>query len=310
MTRKDTVALLVLSVIWGSSYLFIAFAAESLPPMTLVAIRLLIGAASLQILLRMRGVRLPREARTLAALAFMGLFNNVIPFTLITWAESPGAQQISSGLAALLIGSAPIFTVIIANFALRDERFTFMRVTGVLIGFVGVLVLVSPTLDGSGGEQSLGGAVATLVASISYAVAITFSRRYLGHIKPIVIGAMQMTFSTLFLIPAALLIEQPQLAAAPARAWYSLLWLGLLGSGIAYVLFFGLIQNIGATRTSIVTYISPGISLILGVVFNGESLHWTLLAGLVLIIGGAIIVNRRMTPSSATRIEALRGTAR
>jgi drug/metabolite transporter (DMT)-like permease len=88
------------------------------------------------------------------------------------------------------------------------------------------------------------------------------------------------------------------------------LWLGLLGSGIAYVLFFGLIQNIGATRTSIVTYISPGISLILGVVFNGESLHWTLLAGLVLIIGGAIIVNRRTTPSSATRIEALRGAAR
>lgn len=310
MTRKDTIALLILSGIWGSSYLFIAFAAESLPPMTLVAIRLLIGAASLQILLRVRGVRLPREARTLAALAFMGLFNNVIPFTLITWAESPGAQQIGSGLAALLIGAVPIFTVIIANFALRDERFTLLRVIGVLIGFSGVIVLVSPTLGVSGGEQSLGGALATLVASMSYAAAITFSRRYLSYVKPIVIGAMQMTFSILFLIPTALLIEQPQLAGVPARAWFSLLWLGLLGSGIAYILFFGLVQNIGATRTSIVTYISPGISLILGIAFNGESLHWTLLAGLVLIIGGAIIVNRRRAPAPVTRVEPLRGTAR
>ena len=299
MNRKDSIALLLLSAIWGSSYLFIAIGAEALPPITLVAIRLLIGAAALQIVLRLRGIRLPRSPKVLAALAFMGLVNNVIPFTLITWAVTPGPQQLNSGLAAVLTAAVPIFTVIIAHFALKDERFTALRALGVLVGFAGVAALMSPRLSGAGGDQSLSGAAAVVGAAISYAVAVTFSRRVLSTLPPIVIGAMQMTWSVLLLIPLSLLVDRPSLADTPARAWFAVAWLGLLGSGIAYILFFRLIQSIGATRTAMVTYLMPVVAVILGAVFNNESIHWTLIAGLLLVVGGAALVNRKPKPRPA-----------
>lgn len=293
MNRKDTLDLLALSAIWGSSYLFIAFAAEALPPITLVALRLLIGAVSLLIILRLRHIPLPTAPKTLAALAFMGLFNNAIPFTLITWAESPGGQQINSGLAALLVGVVPILTVVIANFTLKDERFTTFRVAGALIGFVGVVVLMSPQLATGSGDQSLSGSLAVFAASVSYAISLIFSRRALSHVKPIVIGATQMMWSTSLLLPLAILIEQPQLANVPARAWVSLLWLGLVGASLAYILYFRLIQSAGATRASMVTYISPVVGVILGILFNSETIHWTLIIAAFLIISGAMLVNRK-----------------
>ncbi|MGH2593916.1 MAG: DMT family transporter [Anaerolineae bacterium] len=299
MNRKDTLAVLALSSIWGSSYLFIAIGAESLPPITLVAIRLLIGAAALQIALRLRGIPLPSAPRTLAALAFMGLTNNIIPFTLITWAETPGPQQINSGLAAVLTAAAPIFTVIIAHFTLKDERFTALKVSGVLLGFTGVVVLMSLKLTGFDGDQSLLGALGVVGAAVSYAVAIIFARRVLSKVPPMVIGAMQMTWGTFLLMPLALLVERPSLTGVTAQAWFAVAWLGVLGSGIAYILFFGLVQSIGATRTTIVAYLMPIVAVILGAIFNNESIHWTLIAGMVLIIGGAAIVNRKPKPRSA-----------
>jgi drug/metabolite transporter (DMT)-like permease len=293
MHRKDTIELLVLSGIWGSSYLFIAFGGESLPPITLVAIRLLIGAGALQLVLRLRGIALPRAPKVLAALAFMGLMNNIVPFTLITWAETPGPQQVNSGLAAVLIAAVPIFTTILAHFALKDERFTALRVIGVVIGFAGVVVLMSPRLNGISGDQELLGALAVVAAALAYGVAAIFSRRVLTGVAPIVLGAVQMTWSSLTLLPIALLLERPVLADVTARAWFSVVWLGLLGSGLAYIFYFSLIRNIGATRATIVTYISPIVAVILGALFNAEPIHWTLMVGMVLIISGAVIVNRK-----------------
>ena len=299
MNRTDTLALLVLSAIWGASYLFIAIGTESMPPLTLVGIRLLIGAMALQTVLRLRRIGLPRSRRTLAALAFMGLTNNIIPFTLITWSETPGTHQVNSGLAAVLVAALPIFTVIFAHFALHDERFTAPKVAGVLIGFAGVAVLMSPRFNGESGEQAILGALAVVVASMSYAVAAIFSRRALTGTPPIVLGAVQMTWSVAMLLPLALLIERPPLASVRPEAWFSVAWLGLLGSGIAYILYFGLIQRIGATRTTMLTYLSPIVAVILGAVFNDERLEWTLLAGMALIIGGAALVNRRPKPRLA-----------
>jgi drug/metabolite transporter (DMT)-like permease len=302
MNRKDTLALLLLSAIWGSSYLFIAIGTESLGPITLVALRLSIGALALLTIIRLRGLALPVSRRTWASLAMMGLINNIIPFTLIAWAETPGAHQVSSGLAAVLVAAVPIFTVIFAHFALTDERFTAWKVMGVVLGFLGVIVLMSPRLNG-GGEQGLIGALAVIAASMAYAIAVIFSRRALSGVAPIVLGGVQMLWSAVFLIPVALLVERPMLSEVTLRAWFAVAWLGLLGSGAAYILYFGLIQRIGATRTTIVTYLAPIVAVILGVVFNGESIHWTLIAGMVLIIGGAAIVNRKprsRTPARAT----------
>ncbi|HEY4691766.1 MAG TPA: EamA family transporter [Anaerolineae bacterium] len=299
MNRKDTMALLVLSAIWGSSYLFIAIGTEALPPLTLVTIRLLIGAAALHTVLLARRRPLPRSRKTLAALAFMGLSNNIIPFALIAWSEAPGLHQVNSGLAAVLVAAVPIFTVILAHFALHDERFTALKVSGVLIGFVGVAVLMSPRFNSVAGKQAILGALAVIAASIAYAIAAIFSRRMLGGVQPILIGAIQMTWSVVLLLPVALLVERPSLANVPLRAWFAVGWLGLLGSGIAYILYFGLIQRIGATQTTMVAYISPIVAVILGAVFNEEQIEWALLAGMVLIIGGAVLVNRRPQPRPA-----------
>jgi drug/metabolite transporter (DMT)-like permease len=296
MARRDAIALATLSAIWGSSYLFIAIGTQSLPPITLVAIRLLIGAVALQIVLRVGSIPIPSAPRTLAALAFMGLVNNVIPFTLITWSETPGPQQINSGLAAVLTAAVPIFTVIIAHFVLQDERFTAPKVIGVLVGFAGVIVLMSPRLAGIDRDHSPLGALAVVGAAMSYATAATFSRRALSHVPPIVISATQMTWGSVLMIPLALLVERPSLAGVPVQAWFAVIWLGLLGSGLAYVLFFGLIQRVGATRTTIVTYLMPIMAVTLGAIFNAEPVQWTLVAGMILILGGAVIVNRRSAP--------------
>ncbi len=293
MSRRDTAELVLLSAIWGSSYLFIAVGAESLPPLTLVTIRLLIGAMALHVMLRMRGTQLPRSPRILAALAFMGVTNNIIPFTLITWAEMPGPQQVNSGLAGVLVAAVPIFTTLIAHFALRDERLNAVKIGGVLAGFAGVAVLMSPRLTGVSIGASLTGALAVLVASLSYAVALIFSRRVLSSVAPIVLGASQMTWSVALLVPLVLLVEHPTLAQVPIEAWFAVGWLGLLGSGVAYVLYFGLVQSIGATQTSLVTYLSPIVAVVLGAVFNGEMIHVSLVVGAVLTIGGAALVNRK-----------------
>ncbi len=299
MHRRDSLALLLLSAIWGSSYLFIAIGTESMPPLTLVAMRLLIGAAALHAVRQVRGIPLPRAPKTLAALAFMGLANNIIPFGLITWAETPGPHQVDSGLAAVLVASVPIFSVILAHFVLHDERFTVLTATAVLMGFVGVVVLMSPRFEGESGEQALLGALAVIAASASYAIAAIFSRRALGGTPPIILGAVQMTWSAALLLPVVALIERPALAAVKPDAWFAVAWLGLLGSGIAYILYFGLIQRIGVTRTTMVTYLGPIVAVILGAVFRNEALEWTLLAGMALIIGGAAIVNRRPAPKPA-----------
>jgi len=296
MNRKDWVALLLLSAIWGSSYLFIAKGTESLPPLTLVALRLSIGAGALLAVLILRKAALPRSGKTWIALAFMGMTNNIIPFGLITWAETPGGHQVNSGLAAVLVAAVPIFTVVFAHFALRDERFTGLRVAGVLMGFVGVVVLMSPRLGGEGREQAILGALAVVAASMAYALAIVFARRVLTGTPPIVLGALQMSWSVAMLLPVALLVERPALAQAPFEAWFAVVWLGLLGSGVAYILYFGLMQRVGATRTTMVTYISPIVAVFLGIVFNEEAVHWTLLAGMLLIIGGAAAVNRKPKP--------------
>src|SRR3990172_3209085 len=296
--RKDTLALFVLSGIWGSSYLLIAIGGQSLPPITLVTIRLAIGAVALQSILRLRRAPLPRSRRILAALAFMGLTNNIIPFTLITWAETPGAHQVSSGLAAILVATVPIFTVVLAHFVLRDERFTVWAVAGILLGFAGVLVLMSPRLEGPSGDRATLGALAVIAASLSYAVAAIFSRRVLSGVTPIVIGAMQMTWSVVFLVPTALLFEHADLSQVSPQAWFDVAWLGGLRSGVAYILYFGLIQSVGATRTTLVTYLSPFVAVILGTVFNAEPIYWTLMAGIVLITGGAAMVNRKPRPAS------------
>src|SRR3990172_8134007 len=180
MKLKEWGSFTLLGLIWGSSFLWIKIAVSEIGPFTLVAFRLLFGLAGLLVIMRLQKQSFPRDRRVLLAFLFMGVFNTAIPFTLISWGET----RIDSGLASILNGTVPLFTIVIAHFWLHDEKITLPRIAGLLVGFVGVIVLVSRDIGPQGLVGNLWGQVAVIGGSVCYAVAITFSRKQLRNQPP------------------------------------------------------------------------------------------------------------------------------
>jgi drug/metabolite transporter (DMT)-like permease len=291
MKLREWGAFLLLAMIWGSSFLWIKIAVQEIGPFMLVSFRLLFGLAGLLVVFVSQRRSLPRDRRTLLAFLFMGIFNTALPFTLISWGET----RIDSGVAAILNSSVPLFTIMIAHFWLHDEKITAARIGGLVVGFVGVVVLVSRDFGSSGGQGTsfagVLGQMAVIGASLSYAVALTFSRRYLRGTNPIVQSFMVVLVADALMWLATPAVERPMVFPALPLTWFALAWLGLLGSCTAYLLFFYLNNAWGPTRASLVTYAFPVVGLILGVVFNGEAVDWRLLLGSALVVGGIGVVN-------------------
>jgi drug/metabolite transporter (DMT)-like permease len=310
--RSDATALWLvfgaLSMAWGSSFLFIKIGVEEgLPPLSLVSFRLWIGALFLTIALRVIGGRFPRGRTALRRLAFLSLINVVIPFTLITWGEI----WISSALAGILNGLVPLFVIVLAAFVLRDEPITTNRLAGLIIGFVGAVVLLSPNLGagpaGVDASMSLFGELAIVVASISYACAGVYIRHSIAGqplvavpdadarpLTPVEIGLAQCVISATGTTVLAFVFERSGtiLTLPPSLdAWFAVAWLGIIGSGIAYLLFFRLISAWDATRTSLVTYVMPIVAIALGVILLGERLDLAEILGAALVIGGLVLAN-------------------
>jgi len=283
---------ILLGLIWGSSFLWIKVAlggdgAAGFSPLLLVTFRLAFGLAGLLTLLAVQGLRLPRDGRTLRACAVVGLFNTALPFVLITWGET----RIPSSVASILNGTVPLFTLVIAHFALHDEPLTLSRVAGLVAGFAGVVLLVGRGLGSGAG--SLTGQVAVVTAAISYAAAATYTRRVLRGMSPLLQASTTMLFAVAVVAPATLALEWPLVLPARPMAWVAAAWLGLLGSCTAYLLYFSLINAWGATRASLVTYVFPVVGLLLGILILDEPTDWRLLAGTALIVAGIVIVNAR-----------------
>src|SRR5574337_574210 len=172
MKLREWGAFALLGLIWGSSFLWIKIAVQETGPFTLVAFRLLFGLIGLLLVMWQQKQSFPRDRRTLLAFLFMGAFNTAVPFTLISWGET----RIDSGLASILNGAVPLFTIIIAHFWLHDEKITLPRILGLIIGFIGVVILVGRDFGPQGLRSSILGQLAVLAAAICYATAITFSR--------------------------------------------------------------------------------------------------------------------------------------
>ena len=194
--QADWLIFIALGVMWGSSYLFIKIGVETLTPITLVALRLGIGALFLGAVVLLARERLPRQGITYVHLTVMAVLNIVVPFTLITWAE----LSVASSMAAILTAAAPLFTIVIAAIALRSEPITAQRVAGLLVGFVGVAVLTGPAALASTGSATA--MAALLVAAASYAAAAVYARRTLTGLRPMVPALLQVTIA--FAISAAL----------------------------------------------------------------------------------------------------------
>jgi drug/metabolite transporter (DMT)-like permease len=301
-TRLDWFLFLVLGFMWGSSYLFIKIAVDSFGTFTLIALRLVIGAAFLWVAFRLNGTSLPRERRIYGHLIVMALVNITIPFALITWAE----QSVDSALAAILNATVPLFVIVIAPMFLPDEPIRINGVVGLAIGFIGVVLLVSPGLMSATGD--LAGSIALLGSSLAYALGNVYSRRNVRGLAPLVPAVFQVSIAFVIVATLALVLEHPWTARPDIGDWFSVVWLGVFGSGAAYILYFRLLGRWGATRTSLVAYLLPVYGIVLGFLVLNEPIDRTLIAGSALVIAGVALVNgpwgRRRLFAPAPPVEA------
>lgn len=278
--------LILLGSIWGASYLFIKIGGEYVTPITLVAMRTALAGVVLFLALLVRREKLPSlRAPIWKWLAVMGLLNSVIPYTLITWGET----RISSGLAGILVGAMPIFVVLFAHWMTHDEKLTPRKISGIGAGFLGVVLLFLPDFLQAATANIFGG-LAVIAAAVSYAFATIYARRHFKGASHVTVAFGQMLTASLVLVPASVLLEHPWTLAPTPLALAAIATLSILGTAIAYLMYYWLIANVGPTRTSLVTYIGPIVAVILGAVFLQEHLQWTMLFGLVLIVAGVGLV--------------------
>ena len=298
MGRLDWCLLLALSLLWGGSLLFVGIAVKDLPPFTIVLLRVAIAALALNLTLRLIGIALPRDGASWRAFLGMGLLNNAVPFSLIVW----GQTHITSGLAAILNATTPLFTVLVAHCLTADDRLTRSRVLGLLIGFAGIVLLIGPeALRGLGGDVLAQCAV--LGAAGSYACAGVFGRRFkrMG-IPPLATAAGQVTAPTLLLLPLVLVVDRPWTLALPdAQVWAALIGLALLSTALAYVLYFRILAAAGAVNLLLVTFLIPPSAILLGTAVLKESLQATDLLGMALIGGGLAAIDGRLAQAITAR---------
>ncbi len=287
-SRLDWLLFLALGFMWGSSYLFIKLAVPSFGTFTLVALRLAIGAAFLWIVIRVAGQELPRERRIYGHLLVMALVSIVIPFALITWAE----RSVTSSIAAILTSAVPLWAILIAPLFLHDEPIRVNGVLGVLIGFVGVVILTSRGFTG-GTSSGVTGEIALLGASLSYAIGAVYARRSMRGVRPMIPAVFQVTFAMVIAGMLAIVLEHPWDVRPDLQAIVSIVWLGIVGSGTAYLVNFRLLAAWGATRTTLVAYVIPVVGIVLGYLALQEPVDGRLLIGTVLVIGGVAFVNSR-----------------
>ncbi|MGE5641569.1 MAG: DMT family transporter [Byssovorax cruenta] len=285
MKPKHWFAFLLLGAIWSSSFMWIKIAVQEVGPNTLVAFRVLFGLLFGIVIILIQRVSLRRSWKEWIPLLLLGITNVAIPFFLISWGE----QSIDSAVAAILDATVPLFTILIAHYLLHDDKMTVPKVLGLLIGFAGVVILMSKDIGASFG--SVLGQLAVVLACIFYSGSAVYARRTTEHTPAILRSAGPLISATIIMWPAAFLFESPFQVPHVTVTWIALLFLGVLGSGLAFVLSYYLIHEIGPTRTSMVTYLFPIGGVILGVIFLNEKLSWQLLAGTVLVIISLAVVN-------------------
>lgn len=291
MSLGSWLTLIVLSVLWGGSFFFVGVAVDALPLLTIVILRVGLAAIALNVVVIALGQRLPMEPRVWWAFIGMGLLNNMVPFTLIVWGQS----HIASGLASILNAATPLFAVVVAHLLTSDERLTARRVIGVVLGFVGVVIVIGPSVLSGLGVNVLA-QLAVLGAALSYALAGVFGRRFARWgITPLVAATGQVSASTVLLLPLALWVDRPWLLAAPGiEIWGAIVGLALLSTALAYILYFRILATSGATNILLVTFLIPVSAILLGALILGEQLAVSHFVGIGVIGLGLAAIDGRI----------------
>ncbi len=296
MGTREWFMLIVLSILWGGSFFFVGVVVTELPPLTIVTFRVGFAAITLWCVVIALRIPVPTTLKAWKAFLVMGLLNNVIPFALIVW----GQTFIASGLASILNATTPFFGLIVATIFLPDERATILKVIGVLIGFLGVVLMFGIPTESHNTLAQL----AILAATLTYAFAGVYGRRFKAMaISPIVTAAGQVSGATLILIPITYAVEGfPLIAEITSRTWLSLGSLALFSTALAYILYFKILEKAGATNLLLVTLLVPISAILLGSIFLNEVLEASHFTGMALIALGLSAIDGRLWKWSVRKL--------
>ncbi|OSQ46265.1 ABC transporter permease [Thalassospira alkalitolerans] len=330
MDGQSWLMLIALSILWGGSFFFTEIALVDLPPLTLVLCRVAIAAVILWWVVLLRHINIPRDPRLWLGFLVMGMLNNLVPFCLIVW----GQTHIASGLAAILNATTPLFTLIIAHLATSNEKLTRRKTLGVLVGFIGVVIViglpgdiissignintrtapttdiatnaahdnthVSSSIEAEAGADAEAGPLAALaplavlLAAISYGCAGVFGRRF-RDTPPILTAAGQTSASSLMLIPLCFMIDAPWNLPFPGtETILAVLGIAAFSTALAYILYFQLLKRAGASNLLLVTFLIPVSAILLGVGFLGETLESRQIFGMIVIGLGLAVIDGRL----------------
>ncbi|GER08547.1 membrane protein [Iodidimonas muriae] len=300
----DFLGLAVLALTWGSSFFFVEIALESFGPLAIAGSRIAIAAVLLTIVARLKGHRLPDNARDWKLLFLAGAIGTAIPFSLIAWGQS----YISSSEAAILMSFTPLATLFFAHWMTDDEKITGGKITGLVVGILGVSVLVGggAPAGSSSGVMSIAGKLAVLMAAMGYGVSALLLRR--ASRMPTFVGAAGVLLASASLIvPVALIFDNPLSTAASFRSILAVVWLGVWPSAIAVLVLVAVIARVGATFVALNNYFVPVVGSLLGVFILGEPFGLSRVFGLLLILVGVLItqyVQRRQIHMMAEKSSA------
>lgn len=299
MAVADWIRIAVLSLVWGGSFFFVEVMLEAMPPMTSVLGRLIVGLAGLVGLLKLLGHSVRPLMTQWRSFAYIGLINNAIPFSLISF----GQTEITGSLASIINASTPIMTAVVAHQLTTDERLSSRKILGIAFGFGGVLMLFGPTAMRGG--ASLLGMAACLVATICYAFGSVYSKRLKSN-PPMLNATGQVLYAALWMFPVVCLIDKPWNLPMPSIGpWLALMGIGLLSTTLAFFIYFRVLKSAGASNVVLVTFLVPVSASVLGIAFLGEVLAIQhILAYLLIALGLAIIDARIVARLAQMRLKS------
>lgn len=289
MGLTDWALLVILSVLWGGSFLFIKIAVADMPPLVLVLGRVGLAALTLAMVIRLSGQKLPRGIPSWRAFFAMGLVNNIIPFSLIFW----GQQFVAAGVGAILNASTPFFAVIAAHM-LTEEEASIGKIVGVAVGFAGVMTLIGPGVLWH--NENPWPMLAFLGAAFSYGFSGVYARRFqsLG-ITPLQTAFGQLSASTVIMLPLALIVHGAFWSIPySSNTWLSLVLLAVFSTALAYMIFFRILSSAGPTNLSLVTMLIPVSAVLLGAAVLGEIVQMRHILGMVIVALGLLVIDGRL----------------
>ncbi|HEX6177563.1 MAG TPA: EamA family transporter [Thermoanaerobaculia bacterium] len=290
MNRERTLALIafaIVCVVWGTTYLGIAIAIETIPPLALTSIRFVIAGAIMTAIAMLRGEKIPRDPRTLGNLAIVGLLMVGVGNLAVVWAE----EWVPSGLAALFVATAPFWMVVIEAFRTHGERAGLRSGLGMLIGFVGVALLVTPGGAGPAWNFNfIAGAIAIQIGSMAWQLGSVRGKYYLSHVPLLASAALQMLFGGLIVGVVSIAIGEPARFALNPRTFAALAYLTIFGSVIAYSAYVYALAHMRTTKSSLYAYVNPVVAVILGWLILDEALTPLSILAMIVILGGVALV--------------------